>query len=177
MQSAWDWVKRQPPYTVSDPQEGSGDKTSPVLSNQSHILVRTPLPIMKPEYCCTDLFDVGSCVFLSTGKFLSFPPICLDLSQHISSRRISQSSSAQGKNGFLINWPIPAASSLTLRDHFSMDTVPESLWNDMKKAFQDYYYQVAGLPEYISTAPMKIRKAMVETLDKVRVTKYCTFPS
>ena len=70
-----------------------------------------------------------------------------------------------------------AASSLTLRDHFSMDTVPESLWNDMRKVFQDYYYQVAGLPEYISTAPMKIRKAMVETLDKVRVTKYCTFPS
>jgi len=59
-----------------------------------------------------------------------------------------------------------AASSLTLRDRFS-----ESLWDDMKKGFQDYYYQVAGLPEYISTAPMKIREAMVKTLDKVRVTK------
>lgn len=68
-----------------------------------------------------------------------------------------------------------AASSLTLRDHFSIDTVPESLWDDMKKVFQDYYYQVAGLPKYISTAPMKIGEAMVKTLDKVRVTKYIPF--
>ena len=45
----------------------------------------------------------------------------------------------------------------------------------MKKVFQDYYYQVAGLPEYISTAPMKIGEAMVKTLDKVRVTKYILF--
>ena len=45
-----------------------------------------------------------------------------------------------------------------------MDTVPESLWNDMKIVFQAYYYQVAGLPEYISTVPMKIRDVMVKTL-------------
>ena len=45
-----------------------------------------------------------------------------------------------------------------------MDAVPESLWDDMKRVFQAYYYQVAGLPKYISTVPMKIRDAMVKTL-------------
>jgi len=45
-----------------------------------------------------------------------------------------------------------------------VDTVPESLWNDMKRVFQAYYYQIAGLPEYISTVPMKIRDAMVKIL-------------
>ena len=72
--------------------------------------------------------------------------------------------------------PAIPASSLRLGHHFVPEVLSSALFDEIKEKFQTYYDQVLKSPDYGYNAPLKIREAMFDILNKVRVTEYYTIP-